>query len=242
MSHGLAGHFYSEEVSAGLEWAWKRGKAGGAGDIGSFRFPGSTVSVFYEQLFLAEEVDHFFRVSYFRDRDQLRESVSGGIGLTAISDRLGRDVTLKYELRFLHGAVRRLGIALDGHQQKDRALSPLPDQVKRNLGSATLSSSFSLGAVYLDIEALAGGGLWRDRGRSKDETTDMPYRRTEDWLRLMDYYMVPQVGAGGALTYHFSSLNGLYVRLDGRWFHALRRTAMGGQNREIGRLTFGYEF
>ena len=88
MSHGFAGRFYSEEVSAGLEWLWKRGQAGATG-VGSFRFPGSSVSVFYEQAFQAEKADHVIRLSYGRDRDQLRESVSDS-GIAAVSDRLGR--------------------------------------------------------------------------------------------------------------------------------------------------------
>ena len=241
MSNGFAGRFYSEEAVAGLEWTWKRGQAGTSG-FGSYSFPGSAVSVFYEQVFQAEQVDHFFRVSYQRDRDQLREKNADGVGFSAVSDRQGRDAELKYEVRFLHGAVRRLGLTLDGHRQVDRAMSPKWDQVKRNLGLATLSSSFSFGAIDLDLEALAGGGLWRDRGRSRDETVDMPYRRTEDWLRLMDYYMAPRVGAGGALTYHFSAPKGLYIRLDGRWLHAMRMTATGGQNRETATLRVGYHF
>lgn len=241
LSHGLAGIFYSEEAKAGLDWTWKRGKAGSAG-FGNYTFPGSTVSVFYEQVFQADAVDHFIRASYRRDRDQLRLKNTDGIGFTAVSDRLGRGAALQYEVRFLHGAVRRVGLALDGQRQVDRALSPVWDQVKRNLGTATLSSSFSFGAIELDLEALAGGGLWRDRGRSRDETTDTAVRRTEDWLRLMDFYMAPRVGAGGALTYHFSSPKGLYVRLDGHWLHALRKTATGGQNRETGTLTVGYDF
>ncbi len=241
LSHGPAAHFSSEDVSAGLEWTWKRGKADATG-FGSYKFPGSTVSVFYEQVFQADQADHVIRASYGRDRDQLRVNGADDTGVTAFSDRLGRDAELKYEVRFLHGAVRRLGLALDGHRREDRALYPRWDQVKRNLGSASLSSSFSFGAVDLDLDALVGGGLWRDRGRSRDETVDMPYRRTEDWLKLMDYSMAPRVGAGGALTYHFSSPKGLYVRLDGRWLHALRKTATGGQNREIGNLTVGYDF
>ena len=241
MSHGAAAHFYSEEAAAGLEWTWKRGRADASG-FGSYNFPGSTVSVFYEQVFLADEMDHVIRASYRRDRDQLRKNGADGVGFTAASDRLGRDVELKYEIRFLHGAVRRLGLAVDGHRHVDRSLSPISDLVKRNLGSATLSTSFSFGAVDLDLEALVGGGQWRDRGRSKDEREDMPYRQTEDWLRMMDYQMAPRVGAGGALTYHFSSPKGLYIRLDGRWLHALRMTSMGGQNREIGNLTIGYDF
>ncbi len=241
LSHGAAAHFYSEEAEAGLEWTWKRGNADASG-FGSYSFPGSTVSVFYEQVFLADQADHVIRASYRRDRDQLREKGADGVGTISVSDRLGRDAELKYEVRFLHGAVRSIGLALDGHRRVDRSLSPISDLVKRNLGSATLSSSFSFGAIDLELEALAGGGLWRDRGRGRDETEDTPYRRTSDWLRLMDYEMAPRVGAGGALTYHFSSSKGLYIRLDGRWLHALRKTATGGQNREIGNLTVGYDF
>ena len=68
MTNGFAGRFYSEEVSAGLEWLWKRGQADAA-SIGRFRFPGSSVSVFYEQAFQAERADHVIRLSYQRDRD-----------------------------------------------------------------------------------------------------------------------------------------------------------------------------
>ena len=239
MTNGFAGRFYSEEVSAGLEWLWKRGQADAS--IGRFRFPGSSVSVFYEQAFQAERADHVVRLSYQRDRDQLRESQSDS-GYGAVSDRLGRTAELKYEARFLHGAVRRFGIALEGHRQVDRAVSPLWDQVKRNLGTATLYTSFSFGAFELDLEALAGGGLWRDRGRSGSETTDMPNRRTEDWLRLMDYSLAPRMGAGGALTYRVSGPKGLFFRIDGHWLHALRATATGGQNRGITNLTVGYDF
>ena len=241
ISHGPAAHFSSEEASAGLEWTWKRGKADAPG-FGNYIYPGSTVSVFYEQVFQADATDHVLRASYRRDRDQLREKAADGIGASSVSDRLARDVELKYEVRFLHGAVRHLGLALDGHRRVDRYLSPISDLVKRNLGAATLSTAFSFGPVDLDLNALAGGALWRDQGRSRDETTDTPYRRTEDWIRLMDFYMTTRVGVGGALTYHFSSPKGLYVRLDGSWIHALRKTTVGGQNREIGNLTVGYDF
>lgn len=241
MSQGLSGRFYSEEVEAGLEWIWKRGRAG-ASDVDRFLFPGSKISAFYEQAFLAESADHVVRLSYQRDRDQLRQQNAEGSGITAVSDRKYLDAELKYEIRFLHGTVRRLGLALEGHRRVDRALSPRWDQVKRNLGAATLSSSFTLGALDLGFEVQAAGALWRDRGRSKDETTDTPSRRTEDWLRLMDYYMAPQVRTGGSLTYHFSSPQGLFLRVDGHWLHALRKTATGGQNREIGTVTVGYDF
>ena len=241
MSHGFAGHFVSEEASAGLEWVWKRGQAGASG-IGNFVFPGSVVSVFYEQVFLADAVDHVFRVSYQRERDQLRESTPEGVAFSGVSDRLGRTAGLKYDMRFLHGAVRRFGISLEGIRRQERSLNPIWDQTKRNMGSAALSASFSLGAFELDLDALAGGGLWRDRGRSNSETTDTPSRRTEDWLRLMDYYMAPRVGAGGALTYRLSSPKGLFFRIDGRWLHALRATATGGQNRGNGNFTIGYDF
>ena len=240
MSHGFAGRFYSQELSMGLEWLWKRGQAGTPA-FGSFRFPGSAVSLFYEQTVQADAADHIIRLSYQRDRDQLRENTAEG-GLAAVSDRVGRCVELKYGTRFLHGAVKRLGIALEGRRWVERSMTPFSDMTKRNMGTATLSGSFSLGAIDLDLEALVGGGLWRDRGRSLNEVTDMPYRQTEDWLRLMDYFMAPRVGAGGTLTYRFSSPKGLFLQADGRWLHALRKTATGGQNRETGRITLGYDF
>lgn len=237
LSNGFAGQLYSEDVSAGLDWIWKRGQA----DAADFSFPGSTVSLFYEQTIQANAADHIVRLSYRRERDQLRENIAGA-GISDVSDRVGRSGELKYGIRFLRSRVKYVGIALEGQRWVERSMAPNWDQTKRNLGMATLSSSFSLGAIDLDLEALAGGGLWRDRGRSRDEATDMPYRRTEDWLRLMDYYMAPRVGVGGTITYRLPSVQGLFLQLEGRWLHALRKTAAGGQNRETANVTVGYEF
>ena len=241
MSHGFSELFYSEELSAGVTWLWKRGQADAAG-IGRFRFPGSTVSVFFEQTVQADKADHFYRLSYQRGRDQLREGSTETAGLSSASDRVVRSLEAKYETRFLHGAVKRLGITLEAQRREERSMTPFWDQTKRNLGTATLSAAFSLGAFDLDLDVLAGGGVWRDKGRSRSEDTDMPYRRTEDWLRLMDYTVAPRIGTGGTLVYRLPSVKGLYLQVDGRWYHALRKTATGGQNRGIANFTVGYNF
>lgn len=239
LSHGFSELFYSEEFTAGLEWLWKRGQAGAAG-FGKFKFPGSTVSVFVEQSFLADNTDHRYRISYGRERDQLRAIDADGS--TALSDRLSRRFGLRYEARFLHGAVKGVGIDLDGRRWVERSALSGGDQTKRNLGSATLFSSFSFGPVDLKVEALAGGGLWRDRGRSRSEVEDTDYRQTDNWLKQMDYQMVPRIGAGGVLTWRIAAVKGLFLQLDGQWNRALRLTKMGGYNREIGNLTVGYKF
>lgn len=236
LSNGFSELFYSEEFTAGLEWLWKRGQASAAG-FGSFTFPGSSVSLFVEQSFQADNMDHRYRIGYDRQRDQLREEDG-----TAFSDRSVRGVSLKYELIFLHGAVRSLAIDLDGRRWVERSLAPIWDLTKRNFGTAALSSSFTFGPVDLTLEAFAGGGLWRDRGRSRDEVEDTESRQTENWLKQMDYQMVPRVGAGGILTWRIAAVKGLYLQLDGRWNRALRLTKMGGYNREAGNLTVGYKF
>jgi hypothetical protein len=240
-THGFTGHFHSEELAAQLKWLWKRGKAEGA-DFGNFAFPGSTVSAFIEQTFLADAVDHHYRLSYKRMRDQLREADSEG-GITADSDRVDRELELKYEARFLQGAFRTVGVALNARRWVERSsVSPYSDLTKRNLGTATLFASFSAGGIDLDVHALAGSGLWRDRGRSLNETEDQPYRQTVDWLRQMEYLMAPQVGMGGSLKAPIPSVSGLYVQLDADWVHALKKTYLGGTNREIVTLKVGYDF
>lgn len=241
MSHGFSERFYSDELSAGLDWKWKRGQAGG-GSFDRFTFPGSAVSVFYQQTFQADRIDHVLRLAYQRERDQLREPSSGGAGFTAFSDRLSRFAELKYETRFLHGAVKSLGITLEGRRHKERYLASYGDQAKRNLGTATLSSAFAFGGLDLKLDAFAGGGLWRDRGRSRNEEEDTPDRRTKDWLRNMDYQIAPRVGVGGCIAYHFAPKGGLFLQVDGHWCHALRVTATGGRHRGVGTLTIGYDF
>ena len=239
MAYGFSEKFFSEDINAGLEWTWKRGTAGSAG-FGNFHYPGSAVSVFYEQTFQADEADHVLRAAYERKRDQLREGASDAEGIVALSDRKGRSVELGYEVRFLHGAVKSLGLALDGHRYVDRSISPISDLTKRNIGFATLSVAFSFGALDLKLDAIAGGGVWRDCGRYLNEKEDTPSRCTTDWNRLMDYSLAPRAGAGGSLTYRFPKH--LFLQIDGKLFHALRETAMGGQNRGIGTLAIGYSF
>ena len=241
MAHGFSERFCSEELSAGLDWMWKRGQAGG-GSFDRFTFPGSTVSVFYQQTFQADQIDHVLRLAYQRERDQLREPASNGTGFNSLSDRLGRFAELKYETRFLHGAVKSLGITLEGRRHKERSLVSSWDQTKRNLGTATLSSAFAFGGLDLKLDAFAGGGLWRDRGRSRDEKEDTPDRRTRDWLRIMDYQIAPRVGVGGSIAYHFAPARGLFLQVDGHWCHALRVTDTGGRHRGVATLTIGYDF
>ena len=240
-THGITGLFHGEDFSGQLKWLWKRGKAEGA-EIGSFTFPGSTVSAFIEQTFLADQADHKYRLSYKRERDQLREMTGEG-GFSADSDRVGREMELKYEARFLHGGFRSVGLALNARRWVERSfVAPSQDLTKRNLGAATLFASFALGGVSLDVHAMAGSGLWRDRGRSHIETEDQPYRQTVDWLRQMEYVMAPRVGLGGSLKMPIPSAGGLFVQLDADWFRALKRTYMGGTNREIAMLKVGYDF
>ena len=241
-SHGFTGHFHSEEFSAQLKWIWKRGKAEGA-EFGNFTFPGSTVSAFIEQTFLADEVDHRYRLSYKRERDQLREMATGADGFSTDSDRVGRELELKYETRFLRGALKSIGLSLGASRWVERSfVSPSSDVTKRNLGLATLFAAFSVGGIQLDLHAQAGTGLWRDRGRSRDETEDQPYRQTVDWLRQMEYLMTPRIGLGGCLKVPIPSVDGLSVQLDADWLRALKRTYMGGTNREIATLKVGYDF
>ena len=239
IAYGFSEKLFSEDIDAGLEWTWKRGTAGSTG-FGNFHYPGSALSVFYKQTFQADEADHGVRIAYERQRDQLREGVSDAEGITSLSDRQSRSVELGYEVRFLHGAVKSLGLTLDGHRYVERSFTPFYDQTKRNLGTATLSVAFAFGALDLKIDAFAGGGVWRDRGRYRDETEDTSYRCTTDWNRLMDYSLAPRAGAGGSLAYRFPGH--LFLQIDGKMFHALRETAMGGQNRGIGTLAIGYSF
>ena len=241
MSHGFSERFFSEDVSAGLDWMWKRGQAGN-GSFGNFLFPGSTVSVFFEETFQADATDHWIRLAYQRQRDQLRQTAPEIVGFTALSDRTFRTLEMKYEARFLQGAVKSLGVTLEGRRHVERAMVSVWDQTKRNLGTATLSSAFAFGGVDLKLDVFAGGGLWRDRGRSRDEKEDTPDRRTTDWLQIMDYQIAPRVGAGGSLAYHFTRGRGLFLQIDGRWCHALRMTASGGQHRGEGTFTIGYDF
>ncbi len=236
-SHGISELFYSPELTLGAEILWKRGQAG----EGKYKFPGSTISVFAEYAVLADKADHIMRAGYKRQRDQLREVVDDGF--TSLSDRKARNLDLKYEARFLHGVLKSAGIVLDGNQWIDRAFVSGPNQVRRFDGTATFLMSLSAGIIDLDLNFLAGKGWWKDRGRTAlDDGSPEPDRLTDNWLRKMDYLMVPRTGLGGTLTCRIPAVKGLYTQLYAYWYHAYNVTYVPGKNREIATLKVGYKF
>ena len=237
-SHGFNELLHSPEFNVGLSIIWKRGQAGATGS--ELRFPGSTLSAFGEQTIQADVVDHTYRVSYKRMRDQLRETATNG-GIIGLSDRRVRNLDLKYEAKFLHGVLKSVGVVLDGNQWYESAsvVSPL-NIVRRYDETATLLTAFSYGPVDLDLNFMAGRGWWKDRGR--EEGSGEPVRLTDNWLRKMDYLMVPRTGLGGTLTCRIPAVQGLYLQLYGYWHHAFQITYLPGKNREIGKLTIGYNF
>ena len=236
-SHGISELFYSPELTLGAEILWKRGMAGEE----KYKFPGSTLSLFAEYAVLADNADHVMRAGYKRQRDQLREVIESGFN--SLSDRKVRDMDLKYEARFLHGALKSAGIVLDGKQWNERAFVSSPNQVRRLYGSATLLMGFSAGAIDLDLNFMAGKGKWQDRGRTAlNDGSPEPDRMIDNWLRNMDYQMVARTGLGGTLTCRIPAVKGLYTQLYAYWYHAYNVTHLPGQNREIGTLKIGYKF
>jgi hypothetical protein len=244
-THGVSELLYNPELTLGLEMLWKRGKAGN----GRLQYPGSTISAFYEQTIQEEIADHVFHVSYQRERDQLKET--RGESTLSVSDRVGRSLNLKYEARFLEGVFRCVGISLDGGRWSERStiIPNFLDKTVRYGGEATLSSSFSFGPVGLDLSASAARGWWKDRGRiaGQDDAVDIEFvgdyiRRADDWRRKADYLTAPRIGLGGTLTCRIPPVKGMYVQLYGGWLRALKVRYLPGKNREIGKLTIGYNF
>ena len=240
IAHGFNELLYSPEMTAEFGITWKRGRAGGSG-LNRFRFPGSTLHAGFGQTFQADNMDHVYHLSYRRDRDQLREPTNEGRGFNSLYGRYRKNLDLQYEIRFLHGSVKRIGVELDGNLWKELGLMPKhPDAAQWYDGKAKFFSSFSFGLVDLDLNMLAARGWWKDRGRIAD--TPVPGRMISDWLRNMDYRTAPRIGVGGTVTVRIPGVKGLYAQLDGSWLHALSVVYVGGQNREIGTLRIGYSF
>ena len=237
-THGFNGSYHSPEFSLGFGINWKRGQAGGE-DYSRFRFPGSTIKGSFETMVEGFDVDQVYRVSYQRERDQLREAVDDGY--SSLSDRTGRNVSLRFGLQPHDGALKIIAIDLDANQWLERTTVSPYDSIKQYGGTATLLSSLSFGKFDLDANVSAGRGWWQDRGRTY-ETEDDPLRLTENWLRKMDYRMVPRMGMGGALTWHATFLKGLSFRLYACWYRAFKDSHLGGKNREIATLTIGYTY
>ena len=244
-SHGFNELFQSPELTMGLGLTWKRGQADNR-----FKFPGSTINAFFGQTFLADNLDHVYRIAYLRERDQLRASVpseeGGTAGYQSASDRIRRNLNLQYEIRFIRGLVKNVGVDVDASKWNERSMMRLAfmDGSRRYTGSATLHSSLSYGAFDLDVNLLAARGWWREHGynRESDGTGNLPARQLDDWRRNMDYCMSPRMGMGGSLTGRIPAVKGLYLQLYAYWHHAFAVSCLPGKNREIVTLKAGYNF
>lgn len=238
LSHGFYGRYYSPELSGGFGITWKRGQAGEK-DYSRFRFPGSTLRGFFEFSREGFEIDQVYRISYQRDRDQLREVRDGGT--SALSDRVTRDAAFSYTLRPHKGSLKRAGIDLDGNLWKERSFVSVGDAARMLGGTATVFVSATFGRVDLDARLSAGGGRWLDRGRTYEED-EKSLRLAEDWRKNMDYRMLPRMGMGGTITYHVSFLKGLSLQIDTDWLRAFQMVHLGGKNRNVALLRIGYHF
>ena len=236
-SHGFSELFYSPELSAGLEIIWKRGQAGGKNG-GRFKFPGSNLAAFFQQSILADEVDHTYRISYKRMRDQLRLVTDGGF--TSVSDRNHKNLELKYEARFLNGLLKKTGITLDGNLWSDRVNVGPADKNGRFDATATAHMGFTYQMLDLDVSIQGGNGWWKDPGQNGRVSETRPAELTDDWHRVMDYFLTKRMGLGGTLTGHIDSH--LYAQLYVYWHHAFDVTLLPGKNREIATLKIGYKF
>lgn len=243
LAHGFNELLYFPEFSAEFGISWKRGRAGNP-NYNRFSFPGSTLHAAFGQTFEADKADHVYRIAYLRDRDQLRDpGDSGSGGFTALSGRKRVNLEVKYEAKFLHGAVKRIGVDLGGNQWDEHALWLDPaDAAQWYDGTATLLSSFSFGPVDLDLDVFGGRGWWKERGRLADTPEDSPRRMMTDWYKNMDFRTAPRVGVNGSMTVHISGVKGLFAQLYGNWIHATKVVCIGGQNRGVVTLKLGYKF
>ena len=240
-SHGFGALFRSPEESWGLDMLWKRGQASGNGE--EYRFPGSSLHLFFDYDLAAECTSHLFGISYRRERDQLRLAGADG-SFSSLSDRIVRNVGLKYGIRFHEGAFKSVSLVLDGNQRTNRAFPPpaLMDKSVRYDGSATILTSLSAGIFDVDLRMMAGGGSWKGAGAGEVADKTSAVRLTNDWLQQVEFLRAPQIGLGGTLTGHIPSVDGLFIRLDAFWRRALQVYRLPGKNREIATLTIGYEY
>ena len=240
-THGFSALFRSPEESWGLDMLWKRGSA--SGNDREYRFPGSTLRAFVDYDLALDDMSHLFGFSYSRERDQLRLCGADG-AFSSLSDRVVRNASLKYRIRFNEGVVKSVSLVLDGNRRTNRAFLPpsLTDGSVRYDGSATVLTSLSSGIFDLDVKAMGGAGSWKGAGESDVTDQTSTVRLTNDWLQQLEFLRAPQIGLGGTLTAHIPSVDGLFVRLDAFWHRALKVYRLPGKNREIATLTIGYDY
>ena len=238
LSHGFFERYLSPEISGGFGITWKRGRVG-APDYSQFRFPGSTLKGFFEAMREGFEVDQIYRVSYQRDRDQLR--VVREDGFSALSDRVTRKAALGFALRPHEGSLKRAGIDLDGNLWRKRGHVSTQDLVRMIGGTATAYVSLTFGRIDLDARLSGGGARLLDWGQTYVVPRDN-LRRVADWRKNIDYLMLPRLGAGGSFTYHASFLEGLTIQFETDWLRAFKMVHLGGKNRNTALLRIGYHF
>ena len=240
-THGFNTHFHSPEESWGVDMHWKRGRA--AGNDNQYRFPGSTLHLFFDYVFAADNLSQVSGFSYRRDRDQLRLLETGGT-FTSLSDRNVRNLALKYGLRFQEGLFRSVSLVLDGNQRTSRALAT-PDAVDKAIlydGSATLLASLTAGIIDVDASAMVGGGRWNGRGLVDTDPSLETTRITANWLQEMEIHKSPQIGLGGTVTCRIPAVDGLSVRFHTYWHRGFQVFYLSGKNRSVFQLTLAYDY
>ena len=58
----------------------------------------------------------------------------------------------------------------------------------------------------------------------------------------MEYFSTTKTGAGLTLTYHLSSVPGLYIQAEGTWLHGFGIDLLPGADRWSTTMKIGYDF
>ena len=137
--------------------------------------------------------------------------------------------------------MKNVSIDLDGNQWVERAVVSSFDAVKQFGGTATLLASMVFGKFDLDANLSGGGGWWKDRGLT-DADADPSVRLTDNWLKQMDYRLLPRISVGGTVTWHAPFVEGLSFQLSGGWIRSFKIAHLGGKNREIATIKIAYDY
>ena len=71
---------------------------------------------------------------------------------------------------------------------------------------------------------------------------DPSVRLTDNWLKQMDYRLLPRISVGGTVTWHAPFVEGLSFQLSGGWIRSFKIAHLGGKNREIATIKIAYDY
>lgn len=217
-----------------------------------FRFPGHKFSAVFSYRFVEDGEEHYLRLHFDRTLQHMSESVLEKVSVNGVNtvidhgsnrifSRVMWSVAPEYDLVSekidVYAGLRFEGFNGISSQMYPYVMTQSVLEVFVQGKAVAHLGDFDLG---VSVGYAEGSSDDSERKMSDAQAQTSPYR-LQDWYdRQMEYRTAPRFDAGLSLRYNF--LNGMYVETGWEWLHGMKLKYIGGTDRFMASMKFGYQF